>query len=102
MVVAPFALGNLGCTGNKNRLVDCPVTTSDSVSATFDYGAGIFDYATFAYFDRFTNSDTCDPFSAGGGNFARVVCGTSTSAGELARFENPMLTSAGLRVVTKE
>ena len=70
-VLAPFALENLGCSGDEARLVDCPVFDSDAAT-TFDNSD---------YFGDNTNSRTCDPTAGGGGTFARVACGTSSSAG---------------------
>eukprot|EP00892_Ulva_mutabilis_P007290 jgi/Ulvmu1/4933/UM204_0005.1 len=68
-ILAPFALENLGCTGDESRLVDCPVFVE--VEST--------DYTPYDYrFRDYTNSDICDPFS---GTFAEVACGTSTMAG---------------------
>lgn len=70
--VAPFVLENLGCSGAEARLVDCPV----------EAGTLARDYS-FDYFGDYSNFDTCDPFSAGGGTFARIACGTSSSVGVL-------------------
>ena len=62
-VVAPFVLENLGCSGDEARLVDCPVVADTPVRVSSP------------------DSDTCDPFAAGGGTFARIACGTSSAAG---------------------
>ena len=70
--MAPFVLENLGCSGDEARLVDCPVFVSDTATPTSDNGD---------YFRDYTNSETCDPTAGGGGTFARVACGTSSSAG---------------------
>eukprot|EP00892_Ulva_mutabilis_P007292 jgi/Ulvmu1/4935/UM204_0007.1 len=68
-VAAPFALENLGCTGDESRLVDCPVFVAEENT----------DYAPYDYrFREYTNSAACDPFA---GTFAEVACGTSTLAG---------------------
>ena len=73
-VVAPFVLENLGCSGDEARLLDCPVFDSDTATPALDYSG-------YDYFRDYTNSDICDPTAAGGGTFARVACGTSSSAG---------------------
>ena len=65
-VVAPFALENLGCTGNESRLLDCPVRdVGGSRSTDYRY----YDYAT---------ADSCDPASD---SYAFVACGVSSAAG---------------------
>ena len=69
-VVAPFVLENLGCSGTEERLVDCPVVADTEPR---DY--------SFDYFRDYSNSEVCDPFAAGGGTFARIACGTSSTAG---------------------
>ena len=73
-VVAPFVLENLGCSGDEARLLDCPVFDSDTATPAVD--DSIYDYSRDSI-----NSGTCDPFAGGGGTFARVACGTSSSAG---------------------
>ena len=62
-VVAPFALENLGCSGNETRLVDCPVAVppAEGDYSFYDYGQAV-----------------CDPYR---GTFARVACGSSQDAG---------------------
>eukprot|EP00892_Ulva_mutabilis_P011614 jgi/Ulvmu1/8825/UM049_0005.1 len=62
-VVAPFALGFLGCSGGESRIVDCPIMDSDD------------DYAR-PYYDE--NQDTCDPFL---GTYAMIACGTRSDFG---------------------
>ena len=77
-VVAPFLLENLGCSGNEARLVDCPVVVN-----------GLRSYFSNDYYDvdsDYQNAGICDPFAADGGTFARVACGTISSAGVLASF----------------
>ena len=73
-VVAPFVLENLGCSGDEARLLDCPVFDSDTVTPAYDSSG-------FDYFEDYINPETCDPIAGGGGTFARVACGTSSSAG---------------------
>ena len=76
--MAPFVLENLGCNGDEARLVDCPVV----VDGLIRYFSGYFNDFTSEY----QNAGICDPFAADGGTFARVACGTITSAGVLASF----------------
>ena len=73
-VVAPFVLENLGCSGDEARLMDCPVFDSDIATPTIAY-------ENDDYLRDYSNSATCDPFLARGGTYARVACGTSSSAG---------------------
>ena len=83
-VVAPFVLENLGCSGDEAGLLDCPVFDSDTVTPSYDYNGDV-------YFRDYTNSRTCDPTAGGGGTFARVACGTSSSAGLPLRFTGSTL-----------
>ena len=73
-VVAPFVLENLGCSGDEARLLDCPVFDRDTATPALD--DSVYDY----FLDN-VNSETCDPTDFDGGTFARVACGTSSSAG---------------------
>ena len=78
-IAAPFVLENLGCIGDEARLVDCPVADSGDYSALAqDYD---YDRSVLGYFRDYGNAGTCDPFAAEGGTFARIACGTSSSAG---------------------
>lgn len=68
--VAPFALENLGCTGNETRIMDCPVGLEDEPVYNDPYVA-------YEFRDN-TNLAICDPYR---GTFADIVCGTSTASG---------------------
>ena len=64
-VVAPFALENLGCSGNETRLLDCPIAVP--LAEGVDTGS----------FNDYTQA-VCDPYRE---NFVRVACGSSQDAG---------------------
>lgn len=66
----PFAVGNLGCSGEEDRLLDCP--GADDVPII---SRGIFP-EDYGFYDP--NPGTCDPFS---GTYAFVACGTETARG---------------------
>ena len=65
-------LGNLGCSGDEARLVDCPVVAH--------FPARDLDYDAYS---QDSLSEVCDPFAADGGTFARIACGASSSTGVL-------------------
>lgn len=65
-LVAPFALGNPGCSGNESRLVDCPVDDSKDP-----------EYNGF-YFQSDYNRGDCDPYA---GTFAMIACGSDQVTG---------------------
>lgn len=67
-IVAPFALENLGCSGNESRLVDCPVVESDDVDP--EGGRG--------FVAGTDNPAVCDPYI---GTFTTIICGTKEAAG---------------------
>ena len=68
-VRAPFVLENLGCSGNEERLVDCPEAMDEYVSA---YTLEI-DFRSYAQMAR-----QCDVDVA---TYAYVACGTLTEQG---------------------
>lgn len=78
--IAPFALENLGCSGNESLLVDCPVF--DPRQPDIDtYSAGsFFEYDRLDYQKDFISPSACDPFRL---SYARILCGTDESTSEL-------------------
>jgi len=69
--VAPFVLENLGCSGNEERLVDCPVVADTPVR--------IFGSPYGPEYEYDFRTERCNPL--GLGNFVRIACGTTSSAG---------------------
>ena len=70
----PFALENLGCTGNESSLLDCPATPDVEIDYREPYN---YDYYGPAYD---VNPGQCDP-GARESTYAFVACGGPATAG---------------------
>lgn len=67
-IMAPFLLGDLGCTGDEARLADCPA--DDTIVPRFRDTSIPRDYRE--------PTQECDAFA---GTYAFVACGTAAQAG---------------------
>ena len=66
-IQAPFVLENLACSGDEQRLVDCPVDETDS-----DYALSYNDYGSSRV------PSQCEPFAQ---SYAFVACGSPPAPG---------------------
>jgi len=77
--LVPFVLENLGCAGDENSLLECPIAIPDyDESFVRDYDSPAAGFRGSNY-DEYT-SNLCDPYR---GTRAKVACGMLDSAGVL-------------------